>query len=148
MFPIAHRQSLSIALAALMLSGQLFASISGRCGCPTEQPATCCVSQRVVAEPSCCSDTGDAGSPCACGAECGKTESECGCGCETPVQEQAPISDGDKLPRSDQDQQPVTFISKNAELDSHRRSTRTLCQSSSLLASRTPTRILFCIWRI
>ena len=147
MFSIARRQSISVGLAATLLCSQLLASIAGQCGCPMEQPANCCVSEVAVAKPTCCSDAVDAGRSCACGTRCGK-ESQCGCGCEAPPQEQAPRSDGGKLPRSDEEQQFVPLVFKHAKSYAHRRTRWALGRTSSLLAGLPPSRILFCVWRI
>ena len=122
-------------LAVLVLSGQMFASIPGVCGCSgSEQDGS-----------SCCSTEASDDSNCCCGDRCGVEETECGCGCSDSKSEdeKAPLEENRVSEQLVTGDLPVV-VERVAIPRMPRCSAEH--QASDLL-SVASTQILFCVWQ-
>lgn len=136
MNPKTSHKTLVALLAVLVLSGQVFASVPGICGCSGSEPdgSSCCSVEEANTTSDCC-----------CGSLCGVEQTECGCGC----------SDSE----SDENQAPVEenriseqLVAGNPSATVERLAIPRMPQwsaekHSTISVSVASTQILYCVWQ-
>lgn len=145
---------ISATLAALLLFGQLWASVPGKCGCGSDEfheaAVSCCAEKSRASNQdpkhSCCSSEAPAKS-CGCGDSCGAGSTECGCGCSADEQEPVRNSSSDDVARSVK--QAVSYLDNCVFAICANSSPGQLRQpASASQASRRSAQVLFCVWQI
>lgn len=139
-FPKPQRLMTTI-LAAFLLSGQVFASMPGACGC--------CETDSAI-EPSCCADQpscGEFASPdddCCCGDRCGEAQTSCECGCGSDSENQ-PVRTEES--RAENESSTIACLPVGELEGQSNKRCHPCALADSNFVSPISLQILFCIWQ-